>query len=383
MTHVNLAWKDITFNRARFVLTAIGVGAMVAATIGIVGLYRGIVHEALLLILEGGADLWVVQGNTYGPFSEMSRVSGTLDRRLEGVPGVKKARRFIQYNRQLSFNGRRFGVSVTGLDYPHDNGKWLPLAAGRHLATGHYEAVADVVTGLVLGDRLRLGPDDFTIVGITRGQVDVAGDGLLYVSIADALTIDRYAPSEAVLLGRIARAKPDASPVGRPVSAILVSTHEGTDTASIRNIIERWGDVRVFSQAEQVEIMLNGRLYKLRLQILAFVFTMLAVMAGVVSVSVYASVLEKTHSLAMLKLMGAPNKTIVWMIVQNAMLIGVFSFAMGTSIAHLVYPHFPRNVVMRWEDLGTLFIAAVFVCACSSCLGVAKALRVKPQEILA
>ena len=98
---MNLAWKDIRFNHVKFVLTAVGVGAMVAATIGIVGLYRGIVHEALLMIVEGGADLWVVQGNTYGPFSEMSRVSGTLDRRVEGVPGVEKVRRFIQYSRQF------------------------------------------------------------------------------------------------------------------------------------------------------------------------------------------------------------------------------------------------------------------------------------------
>jgi putative ABC transport system permease protein len=380
---VNLAWKDIKFNYVRFMLTAVGVGAMVAATIGIVGLYRGIVHEALLMILEGGADLWVVQGNTYGPFSEMSRVSGTLDRRVEGVPGVKKARRFIQYSRQFYFNGRRFGMSVTGLDYPHDTGNWLPLVAGRHLGTGHFEAIADVVTGLVLGDQIRLGPDDFTIVGITRGQVDVAGDGLLYVSIADALTIDRHAPSEAVLLGRIARSRPDLAPPGRPVSAILITTGDGTDIASVRNIIEKWGDVRVFSQAEQIDIMLNGRLYKLRLQILAFVITMLAVTAGVVSVAVYASVLEKTHSLAMLKLMGASNKTIGWMIVQNAILIGIFGYVMGVSIAHVIYPHFPRNVVMKWDDIGNLFIAAIAVCACSSCLGVAKALRVKPQEILA
>ena len=76
------------------------------------------------------------------------------------------------------------------------------------------------------------------------------------------------------------------------------------------------GRCEIFSQAEQIDIMLNGRLYKLRLQILAFVITMLAVTVGVVSVAVYASVLEKTHSLAMFKLMGAPNKTIVWMIVR-------------------------------------------------------------------
>jgi putative ABC transport system permease protein len=176
---VNLAWKDIKFNHARFTLTALGVAALITATIGIVGLYRGVVHEALLMIVESGADLWVVQGNTYGPFTEMSRVSGTLDRRVEGVTGIKKVRRFLQYNRQFNVNGRRFGMSVTGLDYPHDTGTWLPLIAGRYLGAAHFEAIADVSTRLVLGDRIRLGPDDYTIVGITRGQVDVAGDGLL------------------------------------------------------------------------------------------------------------------------------------------------------------------------------------------------------------
>lgn len=379
---MNLAWKEIKFGRAKFFLTAMGVGAMIAATIGIGGLYRGIVHEALLMIVEGGADLWVVQGNTYGPFSELSRVPGTLDRRIEGVPGVKKTRRFLQYSRQFDFNGRRFGMSITGLDYPQDVGNWLPLLAGRALGTAHYEAIADVATGLVLGDRIRLGPDDFTIVGITRGQVDVAGDGLLYVSIADALAIDRHAPSEAVLLGRTARSKLDLGPPGRPVSAVLVETDHNADIENVRSIIEKWGDVRVFTQAEQVEIMLNGRLYKLRLQILAFVLTMLAVTAGAVAVSIYASVLEKTHSIAMLKLMGAQKTVIVGMIVQNAMLLGLFGFSIGFCIAQLIYPHFPRNVLIKWDDVLALFVAALAVCTLSSCIGVAKALRVKPQEIL-
>ena len=380
---MNLAWKDIKFNHARFTLTALGVAALITATIGIVGLYRGVVHEALLMIVESGADLWVVQGNTYGPFTEMSRVSGTLDRRVEGVTGIKKVRRFLQYNRHFNVNGRRFGMSVTGLDYPHDTGTWLPLIAGRYLGAAHFEAIADVSTRLVLGDRIRLGPDDYTIVGITRGQVDVAGDGLLYVSIADALAIDRHAPSEAVLLGRISKFRPDQAPSGRPVSAILITTLEGADTDHIRNVVEKWGDVRVFSQAEQVEIMLNGRLYKLRLQILAFVITMLTVTAGAVAVAVYTSVLEKIHSIAMLKLMGASNRVIVWMIVQNSLLIGVVAFAVGLVFAHMIYPNFPRSVLMQWDDMGYLFAAVVVVCACSSCLGVVKAMRVRAQEILA
>jgi len=380
---MNLAWKDISFNSVRFLLTAAGVGAMIVATIGMIGLYRGVVYEALLMILEGGADLWVVQGNTHGPFTEMSRVSGTLDRRVEGVPGVKKVRRFLQYSRQFYFNGRRFGMSVTGLDYPQDTGTWLPLAEGRYLSTAHYEAIADVATGLVLGDRIRLGPDDYTIVGITRGQVDVAGDGLLYVSIADALVIDRYAPSEAVLLDRVTKSKPDAPPPGRPVSAILITAQLGADVENLRGIIEKWGDVRVFNQDEQIDIMLNGRLYKLRLQILAFVVTMLTVMAAVVSFAIYGSVIEKVHSIAMLKLMGARNSVIVWMIVQNSLLIGAFGCVVGLAGSQLVFPHFPRNVVMNWDDIANLFAVVLVISACSSWFGIVRAMKVRAQEILA
>ncbi len=380
---MNLAWKDIGFNRVRFLLTAAGVGAMITATIGMIGLYRGVVYEALLMIIEGGADLWVVQGNTYGPFSEMSRVSGTLDRRVEGVPGVKKVRRFIQYSRQFYFNDRRFGMSVTGLDYPQDTGTWLPLIEGRYLSMAHFEAIADVVTGLVIGDKIRLGPDDYTIVGVTRGQVDVAGDGLLYVSISDALTIDRYAPSEAVLLDRITKSKPDALPSGRPVSAILITAHPGADVERIREIIEKWGDVRVFSQDEQIDIMLNGRLYKLRLQILAFVITMLAVMAAVVSFAIYGSVIEKIHSIAMLKLMGARNRVIIWMIAQSSLLIGTFGCFVALVCSQLVYPHFPRTVLMRWDDIVNLFGVVLVISACSSWFGIAKAMKVRAQEILA
>jgi putative ABC transport system permease protein len=273
-------------------------------------------------------------------------------------------------------------MSITGLDYPHDTGTWLPLVAGRYLSTAHFEAIADVATDLVLGDKIRLGPDDYTIVGITRGQVDVAGDGLLYVSIPDALTIDRHAPSEAVLLDRIGKSKPD-TPVGRPVSAILITTHPGADLARIREIIESWGDVRVFSQDEQIDIMLNGRLHKLRIQILSFVITMLTVMAAVISLAVYAAVLDKLHSIALLKLMGARDRVIVSMIVQNSLLIGAIGFLCALVSSHIIYPHFPRSVLINWDDVGVLFSVIILICALSSWFGVAKAMKVRAQEILA
>jgi putative ABC transport system permease protein len=119
---VNLALKDIRFSPFRFVLTSIGVGLLLAATIGMNGLYRGIVFEALLIVKNVGADLWVVEGGRVGPFAETSAVPGNLDMRVEGVPGVSDTRRFIQFNQQYLIRGKNVRLAVTGIDYPRDSG---------------------------------------------------------------------------------------------------------------------------------------------------------------------------------------------------------------------------------------------------------------------
>ncbi|MBB3390573.1 multidrug efflux pump subunit AcrA (membrane-fusion protein) [Rhizobium sp. BK275] len=93
-------------------------------------------------------------------------------------------------------------ASITGVDYPKDRGEWVPLTAGRHLENGHFEAIADASIGFGLGDRVRLGQDDYTIVGLTRGMVDMSGDGLLFVSVNDAMAIAQRRTSEEVLLAR-------------------------------------------------------------------------------------------------------------------------------------------------------------------------------------
>jgi len=380
---MNLAWKDIRFNRSRYLLTACGVGAIICATIGMIALYRGIVHEALLVIYESDADLWVVQANSHGPFAEVSRIFGTLDRRVEGVSGVRRVRRFLQFNRQFTFNNARSGFSINGLDFPKDDGMWVPLLAGRHLTKGHYETIVDISTGMVVGDVIRLGRDDFTVVGLTSGQVDASGDGILFVTVADAMDIDLYAPTEIILLSRATKTRPTAPLPGRSLSAVLVSVNSSDDIAAVKSSIERWGDVSVFTQDEEVGLVLSGALYKLRIQLLSFVFLMLVVNFAVISLAVYASVLEKLHAIALLKLMGARSRVVILMIVQYSLLIGVFGslFAVATSVT--IFPWFPRTVLMLPQDIAALIGAVVFVCVFASWFGVSRALKVRAQEVLA
>jgi hypothetical protein len=51
------------------------------------------------------------------------------------------------------------------------------------------------------------------------------------------------------------------------VAAVMVTLNPGADAARVRESIRRWGDVEVLSREDQERMLLDGRLWKLRLQI--------------------------------------------------------------------------------------------------------------------
>lgn len=384
---MNLGFKDIRHNLGRFLMTAAGVAFLVTASIGMVGLYRGIVEDALLIIDRIGADLWVVQGGRFGPFSESSAISADMDRRVEGIAGVAEVRRFAQVSQQFPFQGRQLRASITGLDYPKDRGEWVRLTAGRHLANGHFEAIADASVGLGLGDRVRLGQDDYTIVGLTQGMVDMSGDGLFFVTVNDAMAIARRRTSEEVVLARDAM-RPGAAINGSSVqqdskiAATLVTLNPAAGEKAVRAAILAWGDANVLSRADQENLLLNQRLWRLRVQILAFTAVLLVVMAIVISLIIYMLTMEKRHQIAMLKLIGARNAVIVVMIAEQSYLIGAGGLLFGLGLSRLIFPYFPRRVVIDAADIGMLALAMAIICGFASLLGISRALKVRAQEIL-
>jgi putative ABC transport system permease protein len=89
---------------------------------GMGGIYRGIVEDATLLIDRVGADLWIVQRSTRGPFTEVSRVPPNLVHRALAVPGVQSAREFVYHTIQRERDGKPLRIAVLGLSWPADKG---------------------------------------------------------------------------------------------------------------------------------------------------------------------------------------------------------------------------------------------------------------------
>src|SRR3569833_1615329 len=122
---MNLAWLVFVHKHFRFVLKLAGESQLFMAMMGEVGVYRGLVHEAMIILDNVGADLWVTQAGRAGPFAEDTSVPATLERRLEGVPGVVWARKFIHFNEQFEIGDRRLRMCIVGLDYPADTCSWV------------------------------------------------------------------------------------------------------------------------------------------------------------------------------------------------------------------------------------------------------------------
>jgi putative ABC transport system permease protein len=403
---MNLAVRDIRHNFGRFAFTTVGIGLLLMLVMGMGGIYRGLIFEATLLVERIGADLWVVQGDTRGPFAEISRIPANLEDRVHAVPGVAAARRFVSHTIQREQHGRPLRMVVEGLAWPDDKGDWLPLAAGRPLRQAHYEMIADRSLGLALGERVKFGKDVYRVVGLTRGMTGTAGDGLTFFAVSDAMAIQFDVPGEAMRLERAARlARTENQDFGcaQPllleraaglsssipelplpqVSAVLVTLNPSADADQIIATLSTWPDITVYTKQQQRDLLLSGTVDKARRQLGLFSQLLIVVSTIIIALIIYTLTLDKIRDIALLKLIGARNRVIVGLILQQALLMGTFGFGLAWWLGQYVFPYFPRRVVIETHDLIQLAFTVVIISVLASFLGIWKALRVEPNSVLA
>ncbi len=403
---MNLATKDIRHNLGRFALTAVGIGMLLMVVMGMGGIYRGVVEDATLLIDRVGADLWIVQRDTRGPFAELSRVPSNLVHRAAAVPGVQSSREFAYHTVQRRRDGKPLRIAVLGLSWPTDKGQWVSLTAGRPLGQAHYEMIADKSLGLDVSEQLTLGKETYTVVGTTDNMISSGGDGIAFFTVADAQAIQFDVPGEAVRLERAAREsrgesfelamqqpmmlenawRPsgDLPAVARPqISAVMVTVSPGADVNQIVETLSGWGDVSVFTAEGQRELLLKGSVEKVRRQIGLFRVLLTVIAAIIMALILYTLTLDKIHSIALLKLIGAPNTVILGLILQQALILGFVGFGIAYLVGQQLFPMFPRRVILANSDLLQLAGIVLAISVLSSLLGIWKAMKVSPNEALA
>ena len=201
---ISLAGRDILHAWGKFVFTGIGLGLLIGVTLTMAGVYRGMVDDGKALLDNSGADLWVVQQDTLGPYAESSSISDDVYRSILAMPGVARAANVTYLTMQVRKGDSDVRAMVVGIAHgePGTPG-WPPyLVAGRQITRGHYEAVADIASGFRLGDRLVIRRNHYTVVGLTRRMVSSSGDPMVFVPLKDAQEAQFLKDNDAVWQSR-------------------------------------------------------------------------------------------------------------------------------------------------------------------------------------
>ena len=375
---MNLAYRDIRHNAGRFALTCAGLGMLLGVVLAMIGIYRGLVVDALTLVRAPQADLWIVEADRRGPFAESSRIPGDTREAIERIHGVAAAGSVTYMTTDIEAPGGRLRFQIVGYE-PGRPGGPPALVAGRPLARSHFDLVADTSTGLVPGNTLMLGRNRFTVTGLTAGQVTSSGDPVVYVSLLDSQKLQfELAPPAA----RVEMARGAGSGSRDTVNAVIARVEANVAAGDVARTVQRWKHLNAITQAEQEDILTRSVVQRARRQIGLFTSILLVVSAVIISLIIYTMTMDKVREIATLKLIGAPDRTIITMIVQQAVILGAAGFLAGAMLISLVKDYFPRRVILQPEDGLALAAVVLAVCLVSSGLGVRLALTVDPARAL-
>ena len=121
---------------------------------------------------------------------------------------------------------------------------------------------------------------------------------------------------------------------------------------------------------------------KSRRQQLMIMVLLVIVSAVIIALIVYTLTMDKVRSIATLKFVGAPDRTIVGLIVQQALSMGIVSFVIGLLLILVFQGYFPRRLVILPQDVAVVFAITLVVCVAASTLGIRLALKIDPAEAL-
>lgn len=394
---ISLAGRDILHSWSKFVLTGIGLGLLIGVTLTMAGVYRGMVDDAKALLNNSGADLWVVQQDTQGPYAESSSIKDDVYRSLLSLSGVARAANVTYLTMQVRLGNTDVRAMVVGFE-PGQPGEPGYLVAGHHITRNHYEAVADVKTGFQLGDTIRIRRHDYRVVGLTKRMVSSGGDPMVFIPLKDAQEAQFLKDNDAILNERArTAANPTLNRPGVPglleaiqasqnanrnVNAVLVQVSPGSLPDTVANEVRRWKHLQAFTRVQMEEILVAKLIATSAKQIAMFLVILAVVSAAIVAFIIYTMTLGKIREIAVLKLIGTRNRTIAGMILQQALGLGLIGFLVGKVSATVWAPFFPKYVLLEPGDAVRGFVVVMVICALASTLAIRAALRVDPATAI-
>lgn len=380
-------------NRVRTTLTALSVAWGIFMLILLLGFGKGLENQVTWMFRDDAVNsIWLYRGKTskayegYGVGRSLEFTNRDHDALADDVPGVDKiTSRFYGSSGTVKFGEEtgNFDVRATHPDHRFlentrvVSGRFLnqrDLDERRKVAVIGREVERQLYKGVEpLGTWIELDRVLFQVVGVFEDDGGLGEMEMVYLPITTAQMA--YRGGEKVQQIMFTVGDMDAAETAvltDEVRELMARRHhfDPTDTQAIRvrNNVER------FQQIQQIFTMLN---------VFVWIVGLGTVTAGIVGVSniMLVAVNERTVEFGLRKALGATPFSIVWMVVQEAILLtgisGYCGLVAGIGLLEVITRFVPENDYLREPDvdLGVAFAATALLVVAGSIAGLVPALR--------
>lgn len=364
---VSIARRNLFQERTRLLISVGGVAFSVMLILLLAGLYRGWQIRVTAYIDHVPADLWVAQDGASDMFHSGSFLPATVEGSLRRVSGVRAVYRYV--GRQVSFDlkGREAHLYLVGFDPMTDIGGPVAMVAGKERpASG--EIIIDRVfastKGVGIGDVLEINETPLRVVGLSSG-----GNMVIYqFAFVDLREAERLLQMDGF------------------ANLFLVQVADPAAAGAVRERIERSvPGVEVFTRSVFKEN--NNRIITETFLPIIAVLTLIALAVGsaVIGLTIYTATVEKSREYGVLKAVGASNRTLYRIVLQQAAFAAVLGYAVGTAVslglAAAIQERVPSFMAtITAASLGWMFLGALLMSAVAAAIPARRIAGIDPAE---
>lgn len=342
-----MALRDLQYRARRVGLVTVLVALVLTLLYLMTGLAHQLQTEPYDSVANIGAPTWILADGVRGPFTAASVVPlAARDQLADGLDGLVEPIVVARGSLEIVGPGRET-VEIQMIGHRAGVLGEPAITLGSPVG-GPGEIVVDDSLDVGIGDEVRIGVDEFTVVGRTSDSTVLAGQALVFVDLAEAQRLAFQ--NDQVVTGFVSDAPVD------DIDGFSVRTSDEVADETLGPIES------AVSSIDLIRILL---------------WFVAAIVMGAV---VYLTALERQRDFAVLKAVGASGGSLGFGLALQAVVVALIASLLGAVIAKLIEPVFPLPVTIPPRALVTVPTVAVGVGLLSALLGVRKVNRTDPAE---
>jgi lipoprotein-releasing system permease protein len=384
------------------ILSVAGVAVGVMALIVVIAVMSGFEADLKSRILGGQPQVMIMRHG--GAFTNYRQIL----QEVEKTPGVEAATPFIYAQIMLRSKNGASGAVLRGID-PDSAGRVmktlqhlnLPSSVGENSSSGSSPDIPGIVLGRELAKNLGVIEGDVIYLISPRGMISPIGHvpAMKQFKVSGFFESGMYEYDQTFAFINIK----DAQKIMRMGDSVTGLDVRVTDIYHARNVAQRIIDKLGFPYWARDWMQMNRNLFKamkLERRVMFIILTLIVLVAAFnIASSLIMMVMGKTKDIAILKAMGATERSIRKIFVFNGMVIGTVGTLIGlglglvicTGLKHYniheltgdIY-YFTTQLPVKLElpDVASIIIAALVICFLATLYPARQAAKLNPVDAI-